>query len=150
HSWSQALQEWAQLVEEGTDGAVNFSLHYNDALGNQSEVLEGIRLGVAHGTYALEPLSAWVPEVNLFSIPYLFRDEAHIRAALDGELRDRLDARLAEQGFRAMMYFVREPRNITSNFPIESISDLDGFKVRVPQGTTTVEMFRALGANPVA
>lgn len=150
HSWSKALQEWSSIVTERTNGALKFDLHYFDALGAQKESLEGIRLGTLDGTYSLEPFSIWVPEIDIFGIGYLFRDEEHLMKALSGKFREILDEKLIEAGFRPMMYFPREPRNVTSNKPINSLADMKGMKIRVPQGPSNLALFQALGANPVA
>lgn len=148
HSYSLALQEWAAAVTEGTNGTVTFDLYYQDALGPQRESLDNIRLGALDGTFSFELFSQWVPEVDVVSTGYLFKDEDHLRRALEGPLGERIEEKLIAAGFRPMMYFYRAPRNITSNKPIETLDDLAGMKIRVPQSPASIDLFRALGANP--
>jgi tripartite ATP-independent transporter DctP family solute receptor len=149
HIWGQAIQEWASLVTDGTQGKMQFQLYYYDALGNQKEVMEQMRMGVAHGNYALETLSYWVPEIDIYGTGYLFKDEAHLLRAQEGEIGRILEQKMIDAGFRPIFYFVRAPRNITSNKPINELSDLKGLKIRVPQAPANVALFQALGAQPI-
>lgn len=45
------------------------------------------------------------------------------------------------------MYFIRAPRNITSNRPIETLEDLAGLTIRVPEAPANVRLFERLGAK---
>src|SRR6056297_74909 len=75
--------EFAQLVEERTDGRIKFTLFPNSQLGNVSEMIEGVRGGsiaIAHHDFA--SLSGIVPKLSVFSAPYVFRDPEHaVRAS---------------------------------------------------------------------
>jgi TRAP-type C4-dicarboxylate transport system substrate-binding protein len=46
-------------------------------------------------------------------------------------------------------YFTRGPRDITSNKPIRTPNDLNGFVIRVPASPIHVAAWEALGAKPV-
>lgn len=150
HIWSQTLREWAEIVTKKTNGKMKFELFYNDALGSQKEVLEQMRLGITQGNYCLETLSYWVPEIDIYGVGYLFKDEEHLLKSQEGEVGRILEEKMIAAGFRPIYYHVRAPRNITTNKPINKLSDLKGQKIRVPEAPANVALFQALGAKVTA
>jgi len=147
-TWVRATQKFAELIEEKTDGSITVSVHHSGTLGSQREALEGIMNGTIHGTVPLEPLSYWVEEINLYGIPYLFEDEAHLEEFLSSEHGEELHQKLVDNNFRPAGYFNRPPRQITSNKPINSLEDLQGLAIRVPETDTAPAAFQAMGASP--
>jgi TRAP-type C4-dicarboxylate transport system substrate-binding protein len=66
-----------------------------------------------------------------------------------GEIGDMIEAQIIEKAkVRPIAYFARGPRNLTSNRPIKSPSDLNGLKLRVPNVPLFVDVWDSLGAKP--
>lgn len=149
-TWVKAAQKFAELLGEKTEGSIVADVHHSGTLGSQREALEGILNGTIHGTVTLEPLSYWVEEVNLYGIPYLFEDEAHLEEFLSSEYGEELHQKMIDNNFRPIGYFKRPPRQITSNVPINSLEDLQGLTIRVPETDTAPPAFQAMGASPTA
>ena len=149
-TWVRATQKFAEIVEDKTNGTVKVSVHHSGTLGSQREVLEGMLNETMDGTVTLEPLSYWVEDVNIYGIPYLFRDQEHLDKFLQGDQGAELHQKFIEKGFRPLTYFKRPPRLITSNKPINSLADLAGLTIRVPETATAPPAFKALGAAPTA
>lgn len=148
-AWTRAARFFAETVKEKSDGRIAITVHDSGTLGAQRQALEGILAGVVHGTMATEPLSYWVEDINLYGIPYLFDDQDHLSRFLESPSGQELHQKLIDAGFRPITYFNRPPRHITSNKPIESLADLKGLKIRVPESATAPAAFRAMGASPV-
>lgn len=148
-SWTQASKKFAEIVKEKTNGRIEITVHDSATLGPQRQALEGILAGTVHGTMATEPLSYWVEDINLYGIPYLFRDQAHLDKFLASDAGTELHQKLIDKGFRPITYFNRPPRQVTSNKPINSIADMKGLKIRVPESSTAPAAFKAMGAAPV-
>jgi tripartite ATP-independent transporter DctP family solute receptor len=93
-------------------------------------------------------LSAFLPEIGLLDMPFLFRDAVAARAVLDGEIGADLIDRLAPKGLHVLCWAENGVRQITANKPIRRPVDLAGLKLRVPVVEVMVAGFRALGADP--
>lgn len=149
HIWVKATNEFARLVEEKTDGSVIVEVHDSASLGTQREALEGMGIGTMGGTVSLEPVSAWVEEIGIFGVPYLFDGEEHLNNFLTSESGEELNDLMVEEGFRPLTYFMRAPRQISSNTKIETVEDLQGLNIRVPESPTAPPAFEAMGARVV-
>jgi TRAP-type transport system periplasmic protein len=149
-SWSKAISKFAELAEEKSDGRLTFKIYGNSQLGSQKQVLESMGLGTVDITYAFEPLSMWVPELNAYNFLYLFKDLDHIREVDSGEVGKKLKGLVVEKaGMRPIMSFMREARQLTSSKPIQSLADLKGMKIRVTQSTAAINAWESLGTKPV-
>src|ERR687892_886572 len=85
HGTSLAAQQFADKLAELTGGKMKVVHHHSGALGGEREVAQQIQLGtVDFGPITTAPLSTLVPEMSVFQLPYIFRDYAHVYAALDG------------------------------------------------------------------
>ncbi|WP_332695212.1 TRAP transporter substrate-binding protein [Halalkalibacter lacteus] len=124
-------------------------VHDSASLGTQREALEGMKIGTMGGTVSLEPVSAWVEEIGIFGVPYLFEDEEHLNNFLINESGDELNELMIDEGFKPLTYFMRAPRQISSNKKIESVDDLRGLNIRVPESPTAPPAFEAMGARVV-
>jgi tripartite ATP-independent transporter DctP family solute receptor len=93
------------------------------------------------------PLAQFAPDLNVLSMPCLFRDPAHQHATVDGEIGTRLGAKLAERGLHCLGYFDAGSRNLmTKKGPIRSPGDLRGIKIRVMSSRLMVDALGAMGA----
>lgn len=152
HTWAQAAKKFAEEVEARTDGEVTVEVFTDASLGSQRETLEGILTGTADGVVTLEPLSYWVPEISVWGTLCLFEDQDHLSEFVWGPLGEEFNALAQPKGFRIVANLLRGPREISSIDPINSLEDLKGMRIRVPQAPTSVEGFNALGAvaTPIA
>lgn len=151
-SWGQAAQRFKEVVEEETDGEVQIRIYDSALLGEQRQLIEQIiDTGTNDITISLEPLSLWVPEVNLYQLLYLFESADHLDRFEQGEGGGELRELVREgAGVKVLTYFAREPRQLsTTNLAVESIDDVQGLTLRVPESDTAIAGWSAVGANPV-
>ena len=143
-----AAQQFADLVRERTDNNVDIQLFANSVLGGESESAEGIRLGsVQMGIITSSVLTSWIPEVQVLDLPYLIDGEEQA-TALSEPLTEELSANFEEQGLHLLGFSVNGIRQLMSSFPIDSIDDIQGKKMRVIQSPLHVDAWKAAGANP--
>ncbi len=93
-----------------------------------------------------------VPPVNVQGIPFAFRNEKQVYAAMDGDLGQYLGQEMRAKGIYAVpgACFENGFRQISSSLrPIRTAADLQGFKMRTPDAPIYVECWKALGATPV-
>jgi TRAP-type C4-dicarboxylate transport system substrate-binding protein len=79
----------------------------------------------------------------------LFKNDDHVRAVMHGPIGERITKRLLDKtGIRSLAVFMRTPRLLTTNKPVNTLADLKGMKIRVPEMPARVALWRALGARP--
>jgi TRAP-type C4-dicarboxylate transport system substrate-binding protein len=115
------LQMIAEHLKEATGGKVELQIFPNMQLGGEVEMIKQVMTGTLDITSPSNaPLTNFVPELKIFDMPFLFRDEAHMIKVLRGPvLQD----------------------------PVKSIDDLQGLKIRTMQSKYHMAAFNAFGAN---
>ncbi len=155
HGTSQAAQQFADKLAELTQGKVKVVHHHSGTLGGEREVAQNIQLGTVDlGPITTAPLSTLVPEMSVFQLPYIFRDYQHVYAALDGSdvLRKYYEGVLDKKGFHLIGFIAAGYRGIYGHYPINSVADVRGKKIRVQEDKILVATFKALGmiSTPIA
>jgi tripartite ATP-independent transporter DctP family solute receptor len=140
---------FAEEVSKRSLGRMVIEQEPNSNLGGEVDMLKGIQQGtidIAIITGAALPNI--VPEVGVFSIPFLFRDTAHAYAVFDGPIGRAYLEKFSEKGMVALAWGENGQRHITnSKRPISKASDLSGLKLRLPQSDVMLAGFKAFGAT---
>lgn len=146
----KAMELFKEIVEGKTAGRLRVEVYPNNQLGNQRDVTEGIQLGTIQMASISSPMAGFVPESNLFELPFLFENRDHFYAVLDSEIGEGLKPAFARRGFYLLGYFDVGVRHImTVNQPIRSFNDMKGLKIRTMENPVHLDAFRAFGANPI-
>lgn len=150
HHYQEVLTKFAEDVKEKSDGKLIISVFPSDQLGNQMESTEGTMLGTHDMVLTSDMvLSNWVPEVGILNLPFLFRDNDHIKMFLESDAAKELSDLIENSGALCLSYWDNGFRHVTnSKKPIEKVEDLSGLKIRVPEGEVYLKTFTALGATP--
>lgn len=146
-----AMRKFASLVEEKTNGGVKVKVYANAQLGQSTESIEQVRLGVVDFARVNSVILSNVsPSIGVFTLPYIFKDSRHSRKVLDGPvgsdvLKDLEDYNLTafhymEAGFRS--FYTRE------GITINKLDDLKGLKIRVQPSPISIRMVELLGGVP--
>lgn len=145
------LERMGEILMEKTGGQATIEAYPNAQLGDGLDSVQGVQLGsidiavVANGVLANS-----IPDMSLFSLPFLFDDPEHMSAALnDPDVLEYVNELASERGFRVLGLFTAGTRHImTTEKPLHSMADLKGLKIRTQQNPAQVDAFRAFGANP--
>ncbi|WP_197530580.1 TRAP transporter substrate-binding protein [Bythopirellula polymerisocia] len=150
HPVHKAMQEMADAVHKRTNGSLEIQIYPNGQLGNESECVEQMLQGALEMVkISAATLENFVPDMAVFGIPYLFRDEVHFWHALDGDVGRELLLAGEPTGIRGLCYYDAGSRNFyTVNRPILVPNDLRNLKIRVMQSRTSMDMIQALGGAP--
>jgi len=142
--------EFAKRANEALKGKYEVKVFHSSQLGNDSEMLKGIKVGVLEMFMPSTYMSTIDDRYGVFEMPYLFKDRAQVkRVAEDPQVQKMLYDPLPEKGVRVLGFWENGFRVITNNVrPIVSPGDLKGIKLRTPKGIWRVKMFKAYGANP--
>ncbi|QEM82783.1 TRAP transporter substrate-binding protein [Halomonas binhaiensis] len=147
--WNQTALKFKELVEANSDGRIKVQVFPNEQLGSEMDVINSIQLGTADMTITGESLQNWAPKAAMMAVPYLFRDEDHLRKTVESDIGSEIEAQITERaGLVPLAWFERGPRELTSNRPIKSPDDLDGLRLRVPNVPLFVDTWEAMGARP--
>lgn len=149
HLWHRTSVEFADLVEEKTDGKVQIEIFPNSQLGSEVDNINSIRYGATDLTITGESLEVWTPNAVMLAVPYAFDDQNHMRRVVEGPLGEQIEKEIDEDvGLTPLFYMEREPRNLTSNYPISSPEDLNGFSMRIPNVPLFLDSWSEAGAQP--
>jgi TRAP-type C4-dicarboxylate transport system substrate-binding protein len=120
------------------------------ATGGEVALLKGAQSGeldLVIGTWAI---GDYVSEANAFLLPFLFRDNAHARATLDGPIGQDILDKLSAYGLVGLAWTEAGFHHVANGKrPIRGPEDLKGLRLRTGQNPVFVEAFRILGAEPV-
>ena len=142
--------EFARLVEERSGGRIKIEVYYGSQLGQEKAVIEQVQFGAIDMTrVSISPVASFVPKLNAFQMPYLYRDEAHQWKVLKGDIGKNLLASLEPFGFIGLGWFEAGSRNFyNSKRPITKPEDLKGLKIRVQESELMMGLVSAFGAVP--
>jgi tripartite ATP-independent transporter DctP family solute receptor len=94
-----------------------------------------------------------VDDLNVFNMPFIFRDEAHMRKVIDGPIGVELLERVSNSPQSRLIvlgWMDAGTRNVYSNKPVTKPADLKGMKIRMMGNPIFVETMNAMGGNGVA
>ncbi|WP_371156950.1 TRAP transporter substrate-binding protein [Jannaschia sp. 2305UL9-9] len=149
NSWHLAAVKFGEELNALTDGRIAVEVFPNESLGKEVDLINGMQLGTVDMTITGETLQNWAPMAALLAVPYAYRSLEHMDEVASGAIGDQIIDQVVEKAqIRPIAYFARGPRNLTSQRPIASPSDLNGMKMRVPNVPLFVDVWSALGAAP--
>jgi len=149
HLWHRTAVEFAERVEEKTDGKVKIEIYPNSQLGSEVDNINSIRYGATDLTITGESMEVWSPNAVMLAVPYAFDNQQHMREVIEGPIGKQIEQEIDEDiGLTPLFYMEREPRNLTSNTPISSPEDLNGFGMRIPNVPLFLESWSQAGAQP--
>jgi tripartite ATP-independent transporter DctP family solute receptor len=124
-------------------------------LGGEKEAIEQAQVGaIALARVSVGALGPVVGDLNVFSLPFLFRNTAHMEAVIDGPIGQELLDKVTHHptaNLIGLAWMDSGARNMyDTKRPIRSIDDLKGLKMRVMGNPMFVDMMNALGGNGVA
>lgn len=137
-------------VEAASSGRIEVNLYPNASLGNQQEIIQQCMQGVIEvGTASDSDLSNYYPNLQLFTIPYIFSDRSEFYAFLDGEYVQAMHDEIAKIcGVRIISAFDNGGfRNFSNNIrQIRTADDVEGLNIRCMQSAAYLKTMEALGA----
>jgi tripartite ATP-independent transporter DctP family solute receptor len=138
------------LLSEKSGGKMKLKMYHAGTLGSQPDAIEQVRLGgLEIANFSLGPIGPIVPEANVVSLPFIFKDTDHVWRVLEGKAGDMINAGLAKKGLISLAWYDGGARSFyNSKKPIKAPADVVGMKVRVMNNDLYSGMISALGGNP--
>jgi tripartite ATP-independent transporter DctP family solute receptor len=150
-----AVENLGKKLEQATNGRLSVQMFGSMQLGGEKEAIEQAQVGALQmARVSVGAIGPVIDDLNVFNLPFLFRNTAHMQKVIDGaigsELLDKVTAN-EKAGLVGLCWMDAGARSFyNTKHPIKSIADLKGLKVRVIGNPMFVDMANALGANGVA
>lgn len=150
HPVHLALEYMGERLHEISGGTMSVDIYPSGQLGSERELIELLQIGsLAMTKVSSSPLEGFVPAMKIFSLPYVFRDDAHFWAVLESDIGQELLQAGQSVRLRGLAYYDAGSRNFyTVDKPVNTPDDLNGLKIRVQLSPTAMAMVKALGGAP--
>jgi tripartite ATP-independent transporter DctP family solute receptor len=151
HPSVQMMERVAKQVREETGGAVEIQTFPAGQLGSSRDVIESTSSGAIQIVdEGAAQFGQFVPQFSILEAPYIWRDAQHVRRVLGSPIVDEMNAMLvAKRSMRIIGSTYYGKRHVTSGSKaINTVDDMKGFKLRIPEVDTFRAMAEAWGARP--
>ena len=145
-----AMDRFAELLKDKSGGRMTLKMYHSGTLGSQPDAIEQVRMGgLEIGNFNLGPLGPIVPEANVVSLPFIFKNTDHMWRVLDGKAGDIINEGMTKFGLVPLAWYDAGARSFYNSIkPINQPADVTGMKVRVMNNDLYSGMISALGGNP--
>ncbi len=146
----KAADFFAKRVGELTDGKVKVVVFPNSQLYTDAAVMKALKIGNVHmAAPSMSKFTSLVPAMQLFDLPFLFKDEKHLHDVMDGEVGQALKDKVNKKGFIALDFWDNGFKQFSSNKKaINQPSDAKGQKIRIMSSRVLEAEIKAIDANP--
>lgn len=147
--WHKGALKFKEEVEQRSNGSMQVNLYPNSTLGGDRDLAEGMQMGTVDFALIAGVLGNFEKSISLLELPYLFDDQAQYQKVINGKIGDEIAENvLKNSDIRILNWWDRGPRHVTANKPIQTLADIKGLKIRLPEIPAMVETWRAMGATP--
>jgi tripartite ATP-independent transporter DctP family solute receptor len=149
-----AVESLGKKLSTATNGRISVAMYPAMQLGGEKEAIEQAQVGaIAFARVSVGALGPVVDDLNVFNLPYVFRNTEHAQKVMDGaigkELLDKVTA--SGKGLVGLCWMDAGARSFyDTKKPIKTMADLKGLKVRVMGNPMFVDMANSMGANGIA
>ncbi|MGZ5277403.1 MAG: TRAP transporter substrate-binding protein [Caldimonas sp.] len=148
-----AIEHLGSKLEAATGGRIKLKMFPGGVLGSEKEMIEQTQGGAIDSLRtSLGPIGPIVPDVNVFNMPFVFRNEAHMRAVIDGPIGDEMLAKITASPAKlvALGWMDGGSRSLYTKKPVRTIADLKGQKIRMIGNPLFVDTMNAMGGNGIS
>jgi tripartite ATP-independent transporter DctP family solute receptor len=150
----EAIVRMGKKLEAQTNGRLSIQMFPAMQLGGEKEMIEQAQVGAVQiARISVGALGPVVDEVNVFNLPFVFRDEAHMRKVIDGPIGQELLSKAANDPKSTLIplgWMDGGTRNVYSKKPLKTPGEFKGQKIRMMGNPIFVETMNAMGGNGVS
>ncbi|WP_137179539.1 TRAP transporter substrate-binding protein [Roseomonas sp. AR75] len=145
----RGMDRFGELVQQRTNNRIRMRTYHSAQLGQQDEAIQQMRLGsIDFANFNLSPFNNLAPSTQVVTLPFLFRNVAHMQAAIDGVAGQEIAKDLEAIGIIALAWYDAGARSLYTVRPVRTPADVRGMKIRVQTSDLWIDLMRAMGANP--
>lgn len=150
HSFQDGYNAMSEHLKKASNGKIDFQIFPAAQIATEKEAIEMIKLGViASSPVNVGALASFVPEVDLFNFPFLFRDTKHFYSVVDGPIGKQIAKKIEDKlDCIVLGWWFGGGRNVwNKERPIHKPEDLQGLKIRVIGSSIILDGFNSFGAQ---
>ena len=149
-----AVQNMGEKLKEQTDGKLEIKVFPGGVLGDEKQMIEQAQMGAIDMIrVSMAPVAAILPDIEVFTLPYVFRDEDHMHKVIDGDIGKSIGEKLTNNPKSRLVFLGwmdSGTRNLITKAPVTTPEALKGLKIRVQGSPVALATLKAMGANAVA
>ena len=149
---TRALHVFSDALNEALPGRFDVQIYDSGSLFGQSGDLDALQRGNAEMAYvSFQSIADNIPEFGLFTAGYLFQSPEHARAVMQSDIGDEVKAQVSDVlGLQLLdtCYLGTRQLNLREAADVQTPSDLEGVKLRMPSSDAWLFLGEALGASP--
>ena len=145
------VQKLAELVSERSNGELKVEVFGDGQLGTEQESVEGVQFGTIDMFMgSTGSVGRFLPKLEAFAHPYVWRDVDHMLSVVRGEIGDELTEELVTTGIRIVdMGWLFGRRHLTTRATeVMTPADMAGLKIRVQPTEIYLATIEGMGGNP--
>lgn len=144
----KAAELLAEKAKEYSNGTITVEIYPGGQLGDDRAMIDQVAAGALDMVFAeTGRMGLWEPELEIFGYPFAFDDFDHMmRTLTETEYGKSINAKLEARGWKVLADAYNGTRQTTSNKKIESIADMKGMKLRVPNAAANLAFAEYSGA----
>jgi len=150
----EAVERMGRKLSAQTNGRISIQMYPLMQLGGEKEMIEQAQVGALQiARISVGAMGPVVDDLNVFNMPFIFRDEAHMRKVIDGPIGQDLLDRVSNAPTSRLIvlgWMDAGTRNVYCDRPVTKPADLKGMKIRTMGNPIFVETMNAMGGNGVA
>ncbi len=147
----KAVEFFAKEVKEKSNGKIDVAIFPSSQLGDDRVMIKQLKDGALDFTLGESArFQIYFPEAEVFALPYMIPNfETSKKALLDTKFGQGLLKKIdKELNVQVLSVAYNGTRQTTSNRAINSIEDMKGLKLRVPNAATNLAYAKYVGAAP--
>ena len=148
-----AVESMGKKLSAATNGRISVAMYPAMQLGGEKEAIEQAQVGaIALARVSVGALGPVVDDLNVFNLPYVFRNTEHMQQVIDGPIGQELLDKVTNsgKGLVGLAWMDAGARNFyDTKKAIKTLADLKGQKIRVMGNPIFVDMANSMGANGV-
>ncbi len=157
HAWNKGLVKFRDIIRAKTNGALDLEIYNRGVLGSEKDYIQNMMQGALDmSIVSTASAGGFAKELTFLDLMFIWKDVNHWKRALDGgvgrriaEVIEKGTAKGGNPGLKILAYMGGSPRHIISRKQgYTTISELGGFKIRVQDSPTQIEMWKLLGTIP--
>ena len=148
-----AVENMGKKLETATNGRIKLQVFPGAVLGEEKAVVEQVQIGaIQMARISLGVIGPIVPEVDVFNMPFVFRDIPHMRAVIDGAIGQELLDKVTNSPGRmvGLAWMDGGARSLYTKTLVKTPADLKGMKVRMMGNPLFIDTMNAMGGNGIS
>jgi tripartite ATP-independent transporter DctP family solute receptor len=150
----EAVVRMGKKLEAATNGRISIQMFPSMQLGGEKEMIEQAQVGALQmARISVGPVGTIINELNVFNMPFVFRDEAHMRKVIDGEIGKEMLEKISanpQTKLIGLCWMDAGSRNVYTSRTIRKPDDLKGLKIRMMGNPIFVDTMNAMGGNGIS